>query len=55
MLNLLLKMSRGIALLLLVIFVLSIAPCLSESRADDWKKVTIVYSGDINGKIEPCG
>jgi hypothetical protein len=55
MLNLVLKMSRSMALLTLVMMLVIFAGGLQSARAAEWSKVNIVYTGDVNGKIEPCG
>ena len=32
------------------------APARARAAAEgDWLPVTIVYTGDVNGKVEPCG
>jgi hypothetical protein len=30
-------------------------PVLAQEAAESWLPVTIVYNGDVQGKIEPCG
>lgn len=44
-------------MLTLVLVVLSQGPVPSRSLAEggDWKNVTLIYTTDIKGKIEPCG
>jgi len=30
-------------------------PAARAAADDSWRPVTIVYEGDVGGKIEPCG
>ena len=30
-------------------------PSLAQGSADAWVPVTVIYTSDIKGKIEPCG
>ena len=44
-----------LAVLAALVLMIGLLAAPTPSRSDDWKQVTIVYTGDINGKIEPCG
>ena len=49
-----------LALMLLAIGVLGVAaaprPSLAQENADGtWVPLTVIYTSDIKGKIEPCG
>ena len=43
--------------LALVLVTLSQGPALQQSwaKGGDWQNVTLIYTTDIKGKIEPCG
>lgn len=54
------KMKSSLGLLALVVFAVSILPVTmqaqdEEAKGGDWKGVTILYTTDIKGKIDPCG
>lgn len=50
---------KGLLLLclLLVLVTVSLGANLRQTwaKGGDWKNLTLVYSTDIKGKIEPCG
>jgi hypothetical protein len=50
---------RGIATLgALIVLLLLAAPAAAQSPSpggDAWTPVILTYTGDIGGKIEPCG
>ena len=55
-----LKGWSGVASLVALVFVLSLgvsvfAPVEAQAADGAWKGVTLLYSSDIKGKIEPCG
>ncbi len=55
-----LKVWSGVGGLLALLFVLAaavpaIVPARAEAGENSWKGVTILYTSDIKGKIEPCG
>jgi len=50
--------TRTALLLLAMLAVLAGAPQIPTSYADqgvDWNQVTLIYTGDVGGKIDPCG
>ena len=51
------KWSALLLALVLVLIVLPRGPGLRESWAEggNWKNVTMIYTTDTKGKIEPCG
>jgi hypothetical protein len=62
----LLKRWSGVGTLLALLVVLSLAapvmvPAEAEAAAgaelkdSSWKEVTLLYTSDVKGKIEPCG
>ncbi len=49
---------RAALLFLALLALMTSAQSPSPSYADqgvDWNQVTLIYTGDIGGKIEPCG
>jgi hypothetical protein len=47
-----------LTLCLLLVAALMAGPGLGQNSGDkggDWKNVTILYTTDVKGKIEPCG
>ena len=44
----------AIVLTLGVLTVLGL-PALAEDQDGDWKDVTMIYTTDIKGKVDPCG
>jgi hypothetical protein len=51
------KWSALSVMLTVVLVALSQGPVPSRSFAEggDWQNITLIYSTDIKGKIEPCG
>ncbi len=55
-----LKGKPGIGLLVALLLVLSVAlpaavPAEAEASEGTWKGVTLLYTADVKGKIDPCG
>jgi|GEM_PF-2184128 len=44
-----------IALLTLSVGGPDIAQAADEAKGGDWKDITLVYTSDVVGKIDPCG
>ena len=46
-----------IAILAITLPLVAVAPSLSadEAKGGDWQEVTLVYTSDVVGKIDPCG
>lgn len=54
------KMKSSLGLLALVVFAVSVLPVKTlaqdkEAKGGDWKGVSLLYTTDIKGKIDPCG
>ena len=51
------KWSARLLVLILVLAVYSQGPGLRASwaKGGNWKNVTLIYTTDVKGKIEPCG
>lgn len=55
-----LKGWSGVASLVALVFVLTLgisvfAPVEAQTGDGTWQGVTLLYSSDLKGKIEPCG
>jgi hypothetical protein len=49
---------RAALLFVALLALMTSAPFPSPSYAEqgvDWNQVTLIYTGDVGGKIEPCG
>jgi len=53
------KLAGRLALVLLVLGAVGVVgsarPSLAQGEDESWKPLTIVYTSDIKGKVEPCG
>ena len=54
------KMKNSLGLLALVVVLGSALPVFAQAqdaqgKGGDWKNVTLLYTTDIKGKIDPCG
>ena len=54
------KMKSSLGLLALVVLAASVLPVKilaqdEEAKGGDWKGVSLLYTTDIKGKIDPCG
>jgi hypothetical protein len=54
------KSSPGLLALVLLLalavpVVMAAGQARGEAKGGDWKNVTLLYTTDIKGKIEPCG
>ena len=51
----LLSCAALLSLVLLLLAAVDLGSGPAPSAAEEWRNVTVVYTSDVKGKIDPCG